>query len=237
MSNGQDYFLSQAQTSLFFKDQPGATTTNSGYKFRKAYVQESEISELCDKLKIDLSKQHRYILNDTNLSVVLTRASDAFALEYPDPALVTHADGSTTQPDPKNPKIRILDASLFVRKKILYPSVVLAHQKFMNEGETAKYPFKNCSIKSFTIPSSNQSFTEENLFQGKVPSKIVLGLVPNAAFTGNYKSNPLYFEHHGISQISVSVDDAPVPIKPMTINLNKKMNTFFHITCGTLQQD
>jgi hypothetical protein len=215
---GPDYFHSQAQSALFFKDKPGTTVANSGYKLRKAYVSSSQTFELCDKLKLDLTNQNRYILNDTNLSIVLTRASDEFALEYTPPALIVNTDGTTTQPPSKNPKIKILDASLFVRKKILYPSIVLAHQRLMSDGETAKYPIKNSSVKYFTIPSSNQSFVEENIFQGRVPSRIVLGLVPNTAFTGSYESNPLSFQHQNLGQIAISVDNAPVPIKPITLD-------------------
>jgi hypothetical protein len=76
-------------------------------------VSSSQALELCDKLKLDLTNQNRYVLNDTNLSIGLTRASDEFVLEYSPPVLIVNTDGTTTQPASNNPKIKIDDQEFF----------------------------------------------------------------------------------------------------------------------------
>jgi hypothetical protein len=215
LSYGADYFMSQAPCALYYRDKPGTGIANLGYKSRKTYVENSKEFELCDRLKLDIAHQNRYILNETDISVVLTRATDEFCLMYTKPT----ASGTTPAADPKNPKLKILDASLYVRKKILYPSISLAHQKLMSEGETAKYPLKHTAIKYFTLPSGNQSFVEENVFLGKIPSRVVIGLLPNSSFNGSYESNPFWFDHENVSLISISVNNSPVPIKPLTVDM------------------
>lgn len=219
LSHGQDYFLSQAQSALFFKDNVTGNAGN-GYKNRRNICKNSSEFEVCDKLKIDIAKNHRYLLNDMNISLCLTRALDTFALEYYPPGPVTSASGTVTTPPSKNPKVKILDASFFVRKKVLYPSIILAHQKLLSENHNARYPLIHSSVKYYTIPQGNQSFVEEDVFQSKIPRRMILALLPNSSFNGSYSSNPLWFDAGKLSNINVSVNNAPIPIRPININFD-----------------
>jgi len=181
LSYGKEYIGSQGTCSLFYLDTNGGSldTSNTGYAERQKFVSGSKPIELIDRLRIDLSSQHRYILNDTNLNICLTRSSDEFSLFYKHTGVAT---------DPHvNPKVKFLDASFFVRKYVLYPSLVLSHQRLLESGQSAKYAYKKSDVKFFTIPKSNQSFTEENLFLGSLPSRIVLCLVTSSGFNGNSK--------------------------------------------------
>lgn len=155
---GKDYLNSQGTCALFFSDTDGGSlsVTNEGYKLRQSYIEKSKPVELIDKLKFDIGYQHRYILNDTSVTISLTRAPETFSLFYKKPA------------DPAiaalNPKVKFLDASLFVRKHILYPSIVLSHEKLLQEGHNARYPFKKSEVKFFSIPSSSQIFITKKTF-------------------------------------------------------------------------
>lgn len=202
--------------SLFFKDtQEGVLDDrNDGYKRRKDYISSSKIVELVGKLRLDIASQQRYILNDTNLCISLTRNSDEFCLLW-EPS--TAASASTL-----NPKIKFLDASLFVRKHVLYPSISLSVQKHLQNGLSAHYPLMNSDVKQFTIPSGNQSFIEENVFMGNVPGRIIMGLVSNAAFNGDYKLNPFIFQHFNINYVSLTVNNIPIPMKAMILDFKKQ---------------
>lgn len=208
LSYGNDHLKSQGKCALFMKDTNGceAVDANIGYKKRKAHIAESHIVELCDRLNLDICHIDRYMLNNTNFVVQLTRARDCFSLLSPSEA----------------PTIKILDASFFVRKQNLFPSIILSHQKLLESGNSAKYPFKSTNVKFFSIPSGNQSFTEENLFQGSLPTRIVIGLINGAAFAGNYGLNPYRFQSFGLNFISVTVNNIPIPIKALNIDFDKK---------------
>lgn len=164
--------------------------------------------ELCDKLRIDIANQPRYILNDTNVLISLQRATDQFVLMH------SVASGKTN----KKPKIKMMDASFFIRKQLLFPSIILAHQKILSQGETAKYPLKKTGVKYFTVSKGVQSFTEENAFQSQIPDRIVLAMVSNASFNGSYTTSPYVFSDFGLASLSICVNNIPVPIRPLVTN-------------------
>jgi len=205
LTYGRDYINSQGTCPLFYIDSNGGSLdpSNSGYKERQSFIEQSKPLELLDKLKFDIAYQHRYILSDTSVAISLSRSSEQFSLLYPKPA---------ANADILNPKIKILDASLFVRKHILYPSIVLSHQKLLEQGHSARYPFKKSEVKFFSISKSSQSFIEENVFLGNIPSRIVLCLVPSKGFVGDYEVNPFVFPHYDLNYISLSVNNVPYGI-------------------------
>jgi hypothetical protein len=189
---------------------------NDGYKKRKEFVKDSKPVELIDKLRFDIANQHRYILNDTSVTISLTRSPETFSLFY---------KKSTSPSDAVlNPKIKILDASLFVRKHVLYPSIVLSHQKLLEDGHNARYPYKKSEVKFFSIPQSSQSFIEENVFLGNVPSRIVVCLVPSKGFVGDYTVNPYVFPHYDLNYISLSVNNVPYPMKGLNLDFTNNSN-------------
>lgn len=79
-------------------------------------------------------------------------------------------------------------------------------------------------MKFFSIPNGNQSFTEENIFQGTLPPRIIIGLVNGGAFAGNYKLNPYRFESFALNFISVTVNNIPIPIKALNIDFSKNLS-------------
>src|SRR5271154_322638 len=187
-SYNNEYFDTQGRCAMFYKDTKGGILddVNIGYANRKIVLNASSVVEMIDKLKFDLSKQmsNRLILSDTNISIVLTRAPDSFALLSKKPSSLKLADGSVFVP-----KLKIMDATFHVRKEVLYPSIIVSHQKLLEKGEVAKYFCKRSEMKYFTIPAGNQSFIEENVFVSKIPNKVILALVPSKAFNGNFACN------------------------------------------------
>lgn len=213
---GEDYFESQGQCALFYKDTNKfvSNDTNSGYKHRRLMIKASKILELIDKLRFDLSEQDRYILNDTDVLISLTRSSDAFALCGAD---TVETVGNISLPG--TGKVLILDADLFVRKQVPYPSIVLAHQRLLEAGKTAKYFFIESQVKYFTIPSGNESAVEQNLFMSSIPRRIVLGFV----------SGMLNFNHNDNNNIFTYVSFYSLYYFVSLINLLKTVLFFSKI--------
>jgi len=229
LSHGKEYLDSQGSEFLFYTDNNGnvLSDSNDGYKKRKAFISKSKDVELIDRLKLDLASQHRYILNDINVSLSLSRLPDQFCLTYVRPS-------SSTDPV-INPKIKILDASLFIRKHTLYPSLVIAHQKLLESGSNAVYPIKKCDTKFFTIPQGNQSFVEENVFMGSLPSKIVIGFVKNSSFNGTYSTDPFYFDHFDLNYLSITVNNMPLPVKSLNFDFaNNSYLIAYHLLLSAL---
>ena len=111
-------------------------------------------------------------------------------------------------------KANISDASLFVRKVRVHPSIQLGHINAL-ERTTAKYPIRRVQTKVFSIPSGNLAANQENLFLGQQPKRIVLGLVENTAFSGNKNKNPFNFKHFDLDFLALYADGTQIPGKPL----------------------
>jgi len=102
-------------------------------------------------------------------------------------------------------KVHIVQASMFVRKVKLMPSVFLAHAKTL-ERSPVKYPIRRVVCKSFTIPQNYLDVSHEELFSGQLPTRIVIGLVENRAYNGDRQRNPFNFKHFNLNEIAVYFD-------------------------------
>jgi hypothetical protein len=69
----------------------------------------------------------------------------------------------------------------------------MAHSKLLADG-TAMHPYVSTSFKIASLSKGEYSHSESNLFQGDVPSQLIVGLVSSEAFSGNYKKSPFNFQ-------------------------------------------
>ena len=85
----------------------------------------------------------------------------------------------------------------------------------------ALYPFWRSDLKGFSVAAGSQTFMTDNIFHGKVPSKIIIGMVSNAAYSGDFSKNPYNFKHLDANYLEVSVDGQPVPNRPFKANFEE----------------
>ena len=207
LSYGQDAKTSQLTSALYYKDTAGnmdsvdfTNNVNAGLATRRRLVRQSAVIDMMGRLHADIFFQERYMLNEVNAKIKLVRSKDAFCLM-----------------GAGNFKVKIMHASLFVRKVKLMPSVFLAHAKALERG-TAKYPIRRVVCKSFTIPQNYLDVNHEKLFSGQLPTRIVIGLVDNRAFNGDRARNPFNFQHFNLNEIGLYLDGqqqhAVRPIEP-----------------------
>jgi len=161
------------------------------------------------RIHANLFFQNRYLLNEMNVKIKLTRSTNAFC---------------TMSPAANASKVQIMSAIMFVRKVKLSPSVFLAHVKAL-ENATAKYPINHVVCKTLTIPMAVLDVNHERLLSGHIPTRIVIGLVRNDAFNVTATRNPFNFQNFGLIEISVYSDGQQQHgIKPIKtdfiINLN-----------------
>ena len=151
------------------------------------------------RLHADIFFQERYMLSEVGVKIKLVRSKNAFCLM-----------GTA--------KVKILHASLFVRKVKLMPSVFFAHAKTLENG-TANYPIRRMVCKSFTIPQNYRDVSHEKLFSGQLPTRVVIGLVKNQAFNGHSDSNPFNFQHFNLSEIGLYLDgQQPHAVRPIQLD-------------------
>ena len=100
-----------------------AAAINEGLAKRRTLARQSREFDMVGRLHADLFFQELFMLNEVGVKIKLIRSRDTFCLM-----------GAAS-------KVRIIHASMFVRKVKLMPSVFLAHAKTLENG-TAKYPIR-----------------------------------------------------------------------------------------------
>ena len=120
----------------------------------------------------------------------------------------------------ENYKLKITLAVLKVCFVSLHPSVIVAHNEALKISP-ALYPFWRSDIKSFSIAGGSHTFMTDNIFHGQVPSKIIIGMVSNSAYSGDYVKNPFNFMNMGLNYLEINVDGQPVPSRPFRPNFDE----------------
>ena len=61
----------------------------------------------------------------------------------------------------------------------------MAHEKLLHE-QPAVYPYFWSELETTSIALGKYGYSVDDLFQGLVPNKLIVGLVLNIAYTGDY---------------------------------------------------
>ena len=73
------------------------------------------------------------------------------------------------------------------------------------------YPFMRSDIRTYFLSKSEMNLCADNVFNGKVPHKLIVALVASKGYNGDYKKNPFNFENFDVKDISFSVNGQNVP--------------------------
>ncbi len=205
---------------LFVRDTPGkmdsaslTTDRNSGFCTRADFSAESGIFELQGKLHIDLCRQERLLLSCMQVTIKLSQSSDEFRIMRP-----PTAEGGTD----KEYRVEIVQATLKVPFAKPTPPMAFGHEDGLKKN-TAKYPFDRTEIKTMVIPAGVTQWPLDNLFLSAQPKRLVVGLVPLAAYNGDYTRNPFNFHHYGANYLCLSVDGTCVPTQAFQPDYDNKI--------------
>lgn len=208
---------------LWYQDTPGHFDSldgaqNLGLAWRRSRTARSRPFEMMGPLHVDFFNQDHFLLNNVELRIKLIRNRDAFSLM------------STAGTE----KIKLLDATLYVRKVVISPTVLLAHAQAL-EKSPAKYAVNRVDIKTVTIGQGLRDKNIDNLFLNQLPQRIVIGFVDNRSFNGDYQRNGFNFQHFNLNYLSLMVDGHPIPSQPLTPDFPNGlyMESFNTLFCGT----
>ena len=155
-----------------------------------------KVLDLMGKLHLDLAFQERAIVGGSTLKITLTPHAPSFYLRGSGDSVI--------------PNVYFLDASLFVHRSKVSPSIVEAHE-LANKKATIKYPLCRNEVKSFSINSGTLSANIDNIVQGQIPRRAFVGLVKNEAFNGSLDENPFNFKHYDLNFMAAYVDGIQYP--------------------------
>ena len=197
-------------TSQFFYKDTGnldtndaKTGNNEGLKTRYLKTQNGKIIDMEGPLRLDMFQQPKLLVNGVAIGLKLWQNHDPFRIMT-----------DTLTPDYK---VQIVDARF--KLCVLQPTgaVLLENENMIQEGP-AVYPYLRSEIKTVSIASGQYSFSADDMFQGLVPSKLIVGLVSSAAYNGDYAKNPFNFQHYNCNSVGLYIDGHSFPSQPLQPN-------------------
>ena len=198
-------------SQLFEKDSPGyhdnvRNGANIGLYTRSMYTDEGLLLELEVPLHLDVFRPKRLIINGVSLTLKLWPSKNAFRL-------ISGEEGAAYA-------VQILDAGFKLCLQKPNAGVLMAHSKLLANG-TAMYQYVSTSFKIASLSKGEYIHSESNLFQGDVPSQLIVGLVSSEAFSGNYKKSPFNFQPFDCNFLALYVDGQSYPAKPLQPNFTE----------------
>jgi len=186
------------QSEMYYQDKSNMDSTevnpvtNQGAYQRGKMTEASRSCEMIGPLRFtDLATQERLIPNGVEVKFNFYPSTDAFRL----------MDGVKDV----DHKIIVEDMSLYISHVNLKPSVILGLEAHLAKT-AAVYPYMRTAFKTYNLPAGSFDITVDDLFAGEVPSKLIVGLVESAAYTGSLDKNPYNFRDFHLSFIEFCVD-------------------------------
>lgn len=176
----------ELDSQLFVKDSSGRRDepnvrngSNTGSYLRSQYTDDGRILELEAPIHLDIFRQNRLIINGVSLSLKFHQSKNVFRL-------MSDVENASY-------KTQIVDASFKLCVQKPNAGVSMAHIKLL-EDETAIYPHRSSRFKIASVSKGEYSHNQNNLFEGEIPSQLIVGLVSSAAYEGDYKKSSFFFK-------------------------------------------
>lgn len=220
--------LGPLSNQLFVMDDPDLaandpkTGSNSALFTRWKVTQTGQMIELEGPLHLDVFQQPKLLLNGVHLGLKLYQTSNAFRL--------MSAASAPTQ------RVHIVDARFKLCIQRLENNVLLDHQKQI-QSTPAIYPYLRSDIKTIALAQGQFSYSVDDLFQGAVPSKLIVGLVSSEACSGSFAKNPFDFKHYDCNTVGFYVDGQACPSYPLQPNFEADHYADCYRTLTTFRDD
>ena len=177
------------------------TTSNTGLYQRHAFVKNSKKFSISGKIYSDLFEIPKYLLSNVELGIKFWKNDPSFCL----------MSSNTNSP---SYKVKIHEAKLSLCFVKPLPSLLLAQAKLLKDYN-AVYNYNSSIIKTVSLATGDRGHVVSNVFQGDIPTILIVGLLSTESYMGNYGKPPFLFLPYHLSFIGYSIDGNYVPYGPL----------------------
>ena len=204
----EDAERSQMQTQLFYKDSAGAfeqtkvteIPLNQGLILRQKLAKNSQLVDMCGPICADTFNMSRYLLNEVDVRLKLFQSKHDFRL-------MSSVAG-------KKYKVIITEVMLKAAMVGIHPDILKSHARALKD-KPAIYPFNRTDVKIFAVPKGQYNVNLDDIFQGKIPNSLVLGMVSADAYAGDLTKNPFNFKYYNFDFMCLYANGQSVPAKAL----------------------
>lgn len=162
-------------------------------KRREPFTRSREVT-LIGRPHADLFHQNINIPPECRITIKFTRGNDKLAIMAPENA---------------NYKVVLTRARMFVCSVVGDPAMILAHREML-KTTNFRIPINHVSIQAVRIPKDISEHNITNLFQKKLPKRIVIGFVRQSRIDGTFNRNPFVFENFNLETLAVKLSGQTV---------------------------
>ena len=163
---------------------------------------------LSGKLHCDLFQQDKPLLPGVEMSIRLVRNKVALCF------LSKKSDNL--------PTVAIRNPRLKLRKYEPSPDYLNALNKQLTIN-TAKYHLERVVMRQHSLIRGQQHAVWSNVVIGQIPKIMILGIVPNDAFTGVHDKSPFNFHHFDLSNSSAEVNGQLYPTRGYEFDFERNL--------------
>lgn len=172
---------------------------NKGNSLREKICAASNLFDFYIPLCSDILQSDRLLHSSANLKLKLLRASDSFSLL---------SDSS------KDLEIHLSDLKLYANYVKIDEPMIRQHNSKMLKSPLI-YPITRTLLKEYHFSSGEKSCYIPNLFTGKLPKSLVVGMVRDDSANGSTSLNPFNFQHFDLSESYLKLNGEMVPSDPL----------------------
>jgi len=215
LSYNPEAFTYQLQMQMWNNDKEGkfedAVTAGAGHNDglvkRAAYFNTGKSVRMVGRLHSDVFNQTQCLIPYVEMRVTLTPNNDN--------VLLTCADNIAYQ-------MHIVKCFMRMHQYRLVPESKNELLKVM-QRTPIPYQIKHSRVHPLTIPANVSDHLATISLSGPVPSRIVLGMLSQACFTGGYATNPFFFQHFTVNYMELKVNGKVFPSSgPIECNFETK---------------
>lgn len=112
-----------------------------------------------------------------------------------------------------NYKIKFVQANT-----ILNPSLSVALTKKIESNAPAYYTTSRTQLKVFNVASPLSEFIQDNIFENKIPHRVLICMQLRDNFNGTVSKSPFVFKKHKLKEYGVTINSEQYPTTPYTLN-------------------
>ena len=182
--------------------------TNKGFEKRQKKTLLDLDIPMIGRLHSELFNQERYMISDVEIGVELTLAKDTFYI-------MSSHEGTGKY------RLKISQARLSVPYVQVAAKTVEDIEKAL-ETTPVSYPIQRVHTKTIPIGTTSADLTID-ISKGRLPKRVIMGLVEDTAKVGAYTKNPYMFSQrvagiYELTKLELNVDSMPYGKKGFTKN-------------------
>ena len=109
-----------------------------------------------------------------------------------------------------------------MRKVILNATVYVRLQKERQLGKkVVRYPMVQSEIRTFSFEGRTTQWEHDNVFVGRFPDRVMVGLLHSNAFNGDLGRYPYAFQKFGVTQVRQILNGEEYPYRTLELTGNQ----------------